>query len=437
MSGGPDGGPPGGGGAGGAGAGGGGGGAAELRSAPGGASGLSSLDVSEVIRRLRILRQPATLFGEGPAERGRRLREAESTLVVEENYAEGGTQVNVLLEIRREEEAAARLRASRAAAQGGGGGGGGGGAPREGPGEGPVAPAEPSTALAEQQQADPHAELAAAFAAAAAKVKAERREAEASSEEAVASYVERLSAEWGQELEARPASVKASPAGVQATHQYKASVKAFGPLLAQLRAGSVAGDVLAALWLIVGAMKGRDYLRAMDLYLKLSIGNAAWPIGVTQVGIHTRSAREKISHVANEKSQAHVMNDEETRKYIHAFKRLITFAQTAYPTDPSKSIDFNGACSAGRGGHGSDLAALRAAEQRGDAPEHLLLPAPRSVLEPRGRGVAVPPKWHQILSRAGVKPRSGASGPTGGGEEPPQAGTGAGAGAGGDGAAEG
>ena len=81
------------------------------------------------------------------------------------------------------------------------------------------------------------------------------------------------------------ASVKASPAGVQATHQYKASVKAFGPLLAQLRAGSVAGDVLAALWLIVGAMKGRDYLRAMDLYLKLSIGNAAWPIGVTQVGM--------------------------------------------------------------------------------------------------------------------------------------------------------
>jgi len=392
-----------------------------MRSAPGGASLSSSLDVVEVIRRLRILRQPATLFGEGPAERARRLREAEATLVVEENYAEGGTQVNVLLEIRREEEAAARLRASQAAAQGGGGGGSG---PGEGQGEGPAAPAEPSTALAEQQQADPQAELAAAFAAAAAKVKAERREAEVSSEEAVASYVERLSAEWGQELEARPASVKASPAGVQATHQYKASVKAFGPLLAQLRAGSVAGDVLAALWLIVGAMKGRDYLRAMDLYLKLSIGNAAWPIGVTQVGIHTRSAREKISHVANEKSQAHVMNDEETRKYIHAFKRLITFAQTAYPTDPSKSIDFNGACSAGRGGHGSDLAALRAAEKRGDAPEHLLLPAPRSVLEPGGRGVAVPPKWHQILSRAGVKPRLGARGR---GEEEPPAGTGAGA----------
>lgn len=377
----------------------------------------AALDVAEVIRRLRILRQPATLFGEGPKERAIRLKEAEATLVVEENYAEGGTQVNVLLEIRREEEAAARQRASRAAAQGKGAGGGGGeggdgeageagGGDGGGAGEGPSEPA--GVVGAEPGAVDPQTDLAAAFAAAAAKVRAERREAEVSSEEAVASYVERLCAEWGQQLEARPSSVKASPAGVQATHQYKASVKAFQPLLLQLRGDGapLPGDVLSALWLIVGAMKGRDYLRAMDLYLKLSIGNAAWPIGVTQVGIHTRSAREKISHVANSSSQAHAMNDEVTRKYIHAFKRLITFAQTAYPTDPSKSIDFNGSCSAGRGGAGSDLAALRAAERRGDAPEHLLLPAPRSVLEPSGRGVAVPPKWHQILSRAGVKPRA-------------------------------
>lgn len=26
----------------------------------------------------------------------------------------------------------------------------------------------------------------------------------------------------------------------------------------------------------------------------VSVGNAAWPIGVTQVGLHERSAREKI-----------------------------------------------------------------------------------------------------------------------------------------------
>lgn len=38
--------------------------------------------------------------------------------------------------------------------------------------------------------------------------------------------------------------------------------------------------------------------------------------GVTQVGLHERSAREKISHSMNSTSEAHIMNDEATRKYF-------------------------------------------------------------------------------------------------------------------------
>ena len=56
--------------------------------------------------------------------------------------------------------------------------------------------------------------------------------------------------------------------------------------------------------------------QANDIYLKLAIGNAPWPIGVTSVGIHERSAREKISHVMNASGAAHIMNDEATRKYF-------------------------------------------------------------------------------------------------------------------------
>eukprot|EP00983_Pelagomonas_calceolata_P014596 463696-Pelagomonas_calceolata.AAC.7 len=55
---------------------------------------------------------------------------------------------------------------------------------------------------------------------------------------------------------------------------------------------------------------------ANDIYLRLAIGNAPWPIGVTSVGIHERSAREKISHVMNQHGQAHIMNDEATRKFL-------------------------------------------------------------------------------------------------------------------------
>jgi len=46
--------------------------------------------------------------------------------------------------------------------------------------------------------------------------------------------------------------------------------------------------------------------------MEMAIGNAPWPIGVTMVGIHARTGREKI----HDKNVAHVLNDETQRKYI-------------------------------------------------------------------------------------------------------------------------
>jgi len=50
----------------------------------------------------------------------------------------------------------------------------------------------------------------------------------------------------------------------------------------------------------------------------MAIGNAAWPIGVTMVGIHARTGREKIFA----RNVAHVLNDETQRKYIQVFVRF-------------------------------------------------------------------------------------------------------------------
>ena len=57
-------------------------------------------------------------------------------------------------------------------------------------------------------------------------------------------------------------------------------------------------------------------------------GNAPWPIGVTSVGIHERSSREKISHVTgmNSAGEAHVMNDEATRKWLQVHQSPSPFA---------------------------------------------------------------------------------------------------------------
>lgn len=86
----------------------------------------------------------------------------------------------------------------------------------------------------------------------------------------------------------------------------------------------------------------------------MAIGNAPWPIGVTMVGIHARTGREKIFA----KSIAHVLNDETQRKYIQvlyngdiamsccsllqAVKRLMTFCQRKFETAPSKCVEYKG-----------------------------------------------------------------------------------------------
>lgn len=78
--------------------------------------------------------------------------------------------------------------------------------------------------------------------------------------------------------------------------------------------------------------------QANDAYLELAIGNAPWPLGVTNHGIHSRTAQEKIYA----KNVAHVLNDETQRKYIQAIKRLMTQCQKYFPSNPSKSVNYMG-----------------------------------------------------------------------------------------------
>ena len=54
----------------------------------------------------------------------------------------------------------------------------------------------------------------------------------------------------------------------------------------------------------------RDYMKANDSYLALSIGNAAWPIGIAGVALHERKAHDKIMP----SEIPHALNDETKRK---------------------------------------------------------------------------------------------------------------------------
>uniref|UniRef100_A0A9L0RET3 Pre-mRNA-splicing factor 18 n=1 Tax=Equus caballus TaxID=9796 RepID=A0A9L0RET3_HORSE len=118
---------------------------------------------------------------------------------------------------------------------------------------------------------------------------------------------------WAKELNAREDYVKRSVQGKLNSATQKQTESYLRPLFRKLRK------------------------RANDAYLQMAIGNAPWPIGVTMVGIHARTGREKIFS----KHVAHVLNDETQRKYIQGLKRLMTICQKHFPTDPSKCVEYN------------------------------------------------------------------------------------------------
>ncbi|KAG6034038.1 hypothetical protein E4U40_004472 [Claviceps sp. LM458 group G5] len=99
------------------------------------------------------------------------------------------------------------------------------------------------------------------------------------------------------------------------------------PLFRKFEAGNLDDSLIEPIVQIVKALQERRYVDANDDYLRLSIGKAAWPIGVTMVGIHERSAREKLHNG----EKGHVMGDEVTRKIMQSIKRCLTFAQVRWP----------------------------------------------------------------------------------------------------------
>ncbi|KAG1654293.1 Pre-mRNA-splicing factor 18 [Nymphon striatum] len=156
-------------------------------------------------------------------------------------------------------------------------------------------------------------------------------------QKAILAYLKFLLEVWGKYLNSRPNEEKASMIGKVANATFSQTQTYLKPLLRKLKKKLLPEDILIHLVVIVKYMLDKEYIKASDAYLQMAIGNAPWPIGVTMVGIHARTGREKIyaQHVA------HVLNDETQRKYIQGLKRLMTQCQRMFPTVPSKSVEYN------------------------------------------------------------------------------------------------
>ncbi|KAL0006024.1 hypothetical protein SO802_013585 [Lithocarpus litseifolius] len=172
-------------------------------------------------------------------------------------------------------------------------------------------------------------------------------------EDKILVFFNRLLTERRQELDEMGEAEKRTAKGKSMVATFKQCARYLNPLFKFCRKKVLPDDIRQALMLVVECCLKRDYLAGMEHYIRLAIGNAPWPIGVTMVGIHERSAREKIYT----NSVAHVMNDETTRKYLQSVRRLMTFCQRRYPALPSKAVEFNSLA------NGSDLQSLLAEER--------------------------------------------------------------------------
>ena len=254
-----------------------------------------SLPDREVKRRLRKYGHPVTLFGESSATRHSRL------IQVEKNTGVGISNDDLVL-------------------------------------KGPYAMSRRSSNTvdvsahdgAESEDEDPVASASLVV----NNNKSEKQRSAMTDERVVRSFVKRILKEWADHLEGRPDEEKNCVQGKIALKTFKQSKEYLRPLLKQLKKKRLEGTILSHLVSIVNFCKDREYVKATDWYIRLSIGNAPWPIGVTNVGIHERTASERL-HVSK---TAHVMNDEEKRKYLTSMKRLMTYCQMLYPSDPSKMV---------------------------------------------------------------------------------------------------
>lgn len=152
--------------------------------------------------------------------------------------------------------------------------------------------------------------------------------------ETVLKWLKKMMRLWEEDFINRDPELMKTPGSKFEVNNYMQTKKDIKPVYKLLYKQKLNHEILDTLYLLVRYSMMMEYVKANDKYYDLGIGNAPWPIGVTQVGIHERSGRSKIYS----SQVSHIMNDETQKKYIICIKRLLSTCQKHYPTDPSKNV---------------------------------------------------------------------------------------------------
>mmetsp|Transcript_87249 Transcript_87249/g.182610 ORF Transcript_87249/g.182610 Transcript_87249/m.182610 type:complete len:448 (-) Transcript_87249:25-1368(-) len=158
----------------------------------------------------------------------------------------------------------------------------------------------------------------------------------------IRAWVRKAMKAWEGELADRPEEEKKTAKCKTEIAQHRQVRRDVRPLQKRLRIYKMEEWLLDKIHNIVKCASDREYRMAAEAYLDLSIGKAAWPVGIgcggsmlmeDAIGLHDRFNRN-----AQVKDIAFALNDEVTRKFVQALKRLIAVAQRYWPPDdPSKA----------------------------------------------------------------------------------------------------
>mmetsp|Transcript_60984 Transcript_60984/g.188879 ORF Transcript_60984/g.188879 Transcript_60984/m.188879 type:complete len:217 (-) Transcript_60984:221-871(-) len=142
---------------------------------------------------------------------------------------------------------------------------------------------------------------------------------------------------WEKELADKPEEEKKKALCKQEMAHHRQVRRDVRPLQKRLRLYVLNEWILGKIYNIVKKAADREYRDANEAYLDLSIGKAAWPVGIgcggsmlmeDAIGLHDR-----FNRMDNVKDIAFALNDDVTRKYVQALKRLMNVAQRYWPPD--------------------------------------------------------------------------------------------------------
>ncbi|MCO5591139.1 hypothetical protein L7F22_045120 [Adiantum nelumboides] len=153
-------------------------------------------------------------------------------------------------------------------------------------------------------------------------------------EDKILVFFRQLLKEWQRELQKRPESEKRSDKGRSNAATLEQCAQNLAPLIRMCKTRTLLQYMRQALLCIVTKCLQRDYVGAMDQYVKLALYGAPCPIGITMIDIYECMGRDKIfSNVAAQASA-----DEIAHKFLQSVKRLMTLCQRRYPAALSKPI---------------------------------------------------------------------------------------------------